>query len=45
MSASSFRLAGARLHFNNVLVVIKQTAFEEYNQVSLVPELLPLVDV
>jgi hypothetical protein len=30
---ASLSVGGARLRFNNLLVVIKQTAFEEYSQV------------
>jgi hypothetical protein len=33
--ASSGLVSGASLKFQNVLVVIKQTAFEEYSQVSM----------
>jgi len=31
---ASLAVSGARLRFSNILVVIKQTAFEEYSQVS-----------
>jgi hypothetical protein len=33
---ASLNVAGASLRFRNLLVVIKQTAFEEYSQVRCV---------
>ena len=30
---SALKVSGAKMQFNKVLVVIKQTAFEEYSQV------------
>ena len=32
--AEQLRVVGSKLRYSNLLVVIKQTAFEEYSQVS-----------